>query len=359
MKRIAIVTHNMYGGGCERVIAELANWFVDNHSHCTIITEYEGPCFYHLKSEVNLLALSQERQKSGIDIVKSYIKLRKMMMELKPDIILAMPDKVNIWTALSLIGSGIPVVVSERNNPAIYPISKIKRLLREPAYRLATKGVIFQTTDAKSYFSDTIQKKGIVLMNPLDMKRIPEINTGMRNKEVVSVGRLEKQKNFHLLIEAFSEFQKVHQDYILTIYGEGSMKDELERYAREKLISNSFSFPGKRSDVLSLIRNAGIFVLSSDYEGMPNALIEAMALGLPVISTDCPIGGPRELIRDRDNGMLISVGGKEALVSALLEIVGNKELERKISRNALEIRGKLEINKIAVQWMDFLNSLVN
>lgn len=354
MKKIVIVTYDMYGGGCERVIANLSNWFIDNNIECTIVTESEGPCFYDLKKEVKLVSLDNSGG-SNRSIIKSYKKLRMLMRRLKPDLVISMPEKVNIWVALSLFGTGIPVVVSERNNPALYPKSKLKRALRMPCYRLATNGVVFQTQDAMSYFPKYIQNKGVIIHNPLDLNRIPSVESSTeRRKEIIGVGRLVDQKNFKLLISAFSEFQKLHNDYVLKIYGEGPFQKELFKYASQILKPDSFLFPGKRSDVLELIKSSEVFVLSSDYEGMPNALIEAMALGLPVISTDCPIGGPRELIKNEVNGLLIPVGDKEALVKALCNVVNNEELRMKISRNALAIRETLEVNKIANEWLNFL-----
>lgn len=359
MKSIAIITHDMFGGGCERVIAELSNWFVSNSIKCTIVTEHQAPCFYSLRKEVELISLTTKSHFEEKDIFKTYIRLRKLMIDMKPDIILSMPEKVNVWVVLAMIGTGIPVVVSERNNPALYPKSKIKRILRKVIYPILSGGYIFQTKDASEFFSVAIQRRAVILPNPLDLKRIPVIEKGLRRKEIVAIGRLEKQKNFHLLIDAFSEFQKSHCDYVLTIYGDGSLKTELETYAQSVLIGKSYHFPGRKSDVLLQIADVAMFVLSSDYEGMPNALIEAMAMGLPVIATDCPSGGPKALIVNRDNGLLVPVGDKQALTVAMCRLADDKEYAEKMGRNALAIREKLEINKIASEWLRYLESVRN
>ncbi len=191
----------------------------------------------------------------------------------------------------------------------------------------------------------------------MNLERIPKASNGPRRKEIVAIGRLEKQKNFHLLIDAFALFQKAHSDYVLTIYGQGSLKEELERYAKHNLLFNTYAFPGEKANVLELISNAAMFVLSSDYEGMPNVLIEAMALGLPVIATDCPVGGPRELITNGINGLLVPVGDKKVLFESMCALADDIFYAEKLGNNALKVRGKLEINKIANQWLDYLKNV--
>lgn len=357
MKNIAIVTHDMFGGGCERVIAQLANWFVTQKIKVTIVTEYKAPCFYDLCQEVQIISLSDKDRFSSKDILTSYYKLRKKMIALQPDVILAMPEKVNVWVVLAMMGTGIPVVVSERNNPAIYPRSKIKRILRTLFYPIGASGYIFQTREASEFFSKSIRRKSIVLPNPLDLQRLPNNSAREKRKEIVGVGRLEKQKNFHLLIDAFSDFLSTHRDFILTIYGEGSMRVELEAYAKAVLPIGSYSFPGKKKDLLSRLSKASMFVLSSDYEGMPNVLIEAMALGLPVVATDCPSGGPRELIQDGENGMLFPVNDRQALTKSMCVLVENENYAESLGRNAIKIRKRLDIDKIGMLWLDYLKDV--
>lgn len=355
MKNLVIMTHDMHGGGCERVISQLANWFVERNIECTIITEVKGPVFYKLNSKVKLISLSSYEKLYPQHLISTYLKLRKVVKKIKPDVILSMPEKVNVWTALALLGTRFPVVVSERNNPNLYPPSKVKRFLRKIIYPFVD-GFIFQTKQAKEYFPKYIQKKGIVLPNPLDLNRIPHV-FGRKRKEIVSIGRLEKQKNFYLLIDAFSDFQKKITGYKLKIYGEGSLREDLEEYAKQKLLNDTYEFPGKKTEVLEEISNASMFVLSSDYEGMPNALIEAMALGLPVISTNCPIYGPGALIENGDNGILVPVRDKLSLVNSMCYLVENETFANKIGGKAKLIRKELCIDKVGNNWYKYLESV--
>ena len=353
MKKIVIVTHNMWAGGCERVIAQLANWFVNNGVECIILTEFTCTCFYELDSKVQLKYLSKNEECLTSALIPTYLNLRKIVKVEKPDIVLAMPEKVNVWTILSLIGTGIPVVVSERNSPWIHPINKVKRFLRKILYPFA-KGYIFQTKQAASFFSNKIQNKGIVLPNPLDLKRIPEKWVGERNKQIVGVGRLDEQKNFSLLIKAFAKFYETHPDYQLIIYGDGYLRDELIKLASNCLPNEAFSFPGKDNNVLEKMKSSSMFVLSSDYEGMPNVLIEAMAMGMPVISTDCSVGGPAELIKDGVNGLLVPVGNEMAMYEAITFIADNKEIASQLGGSALEIRKFLDAEIVAKKWRHYL-----
>lgn len=357
MDHITIVTHTLAGGGCARVISELANWFVKNGIRCNIITETVSTVFYKTNKSVTISYLCPKSKITNGDIFKSYKKLRWLVRKSRPNVVLAMPEKVNVWVTIALIGTGVPLVVSERNSPNLYPYSKVKRALRKMLYPFCVDGFIFQTGDASRYFPKSIQKKGIILPNPLDLKRIPIFEGRMNRKEVVSVGRLERQKNFHLLIDAFSIFQKYFKNYVLKIYGEGILKNELEYYARENLMPGTYTFSGEKTDVLELIYNAGMFILPSDYEGLPNVLIEAMAMGLPVVSTDCPVGGPRALIVDGYNGLLVPTGNKKALNEAMCKIAGDDEFANYLGCNARKIRDKLDINKVAKKWLCYLRSV--
>ena len=151
MKRLLIMTHNMAGGGCERVIAQLANRFADWGIACTIVTEYACESFYPLDARVRLMPLLPGGACPSRSIPRAYLALRRLVRRERPDVVLAMPEKVNVWTVLFLLGSGVPVVVSERNDPRRHPESRVKRLLRALLYPFA-RGFIFQTQGAAACF---------------------------------------------------------------------------------------------------------------------------------------------------------------------------------------------------------------
>jgi len=311
--------------------------------------------FYNVPSQVKIYAIGDKSKIKYIDKILRYKGIRYYVKYLKPDAVLTLPEDVGIFVIPALLGTRIPVVVSERNNPWVMPWKKITRLMRKLFYPFAT-GVIFQTEQAANFFPSFIRKKGIVLSNPLDLSRIPQPWEGERRKEVIGAGRFDKQKNFSLLIRAFAKFHVNHPDYVITIYGEGPLRKELEDLARSLLPKGTYFLPGVTSKLLEHMRGAAMFVLSSDYEGLPNVLIEAMAMGLPVISTDCPSGGPADLIKDGRNGILVPTGDANALCKAMSRVAESEELAVMLGNNACKIKKKLDSTIVAEKWMDYLNS---
>ena len=237
------------------------------------------------------------------------------------------------------------------------PYKKISRFLRRIAYPTA-KGIIFQSRKAASFFPESIRKKSIILPNPLNENRIPEPWTDDKARKIVTAGRLEPQKNQRLLIKAFSYVNKKHPDHVLEIYGEGSLRGELERFASEKLNSDICLFKGEDKDLLEHIKDASVFVLCSDYEGLPNALIEAMACGIPSVTTDYEPGSVGEIIEDGINGMVVPRNNPERLADAIIRLIEDKDLAQKLSDNALSIRSKFNSAVVSGQWLSFFENRI-
>lgn len=351
MKKIDIITKAMTSGGAERVIAQLANYFTEQNVSCRIVTTDKREVMYPLDEKVKVVGIGKTSNNKAIDRVLRYKKIRNVIQENKPDVVLTMPEDTGIYAILALIGTGIPVYVSERNNPWVMPNVRITRFLRKLAYPFA-KGIIFQTEMAKTFFPEHIQKKGVVLQNPVDVTRIPEPYIGERKKVFAAVGRLEPQKNFSMLIKAFSEFHKEEKDYQLIIYGEGKERTNLEKLIKQLNLEGSVSLPGRNKDVLNAINDSAAFILSSDYEGMPNALIEAMCMGMPVISTDCPSGGPRELIHNGENGLLIGVNNIESMKEAMIKIIDGRS--ETLGKNAYLVGKELTNPHVFDEWKNIL-----
>ena len=350
--KIVIITRHMLGGGAERVIAQLSNYFVEHGKTCSIITLDKEEVFYDLDSRITVMPIGAQKNSRLLDKIKRYQIVRKIVKKEQPDLVLSLPEEIGVYVLLGLLGTGIPVYVSERNNPWVMPDVKITRILRTLMYPFA-KGIIFQTEMAKSFFPTRIQKKGIVLPNPVDASRIPEPYDGLRENWIAAVGRLEPQKSFGLLIRAFKQFYSHHPDYTLVIFGEGSERKKLESLAMELGCENAVQLPGRDKNVLEKIRKASMFVLSSDYEGMPNVLLEAMCMGMPVISTDCPSGGPKELIEDGVNGLLVPVGDETAMYQAL-EKMADADFAAGLASCASQIREKLTSEEVFEKWYAYL-----
>ena len=220
--------------------------------------------------------------------------------------------------------------------------------------------LIFQTPGAMSAFNAQVQKKGVVIPNPLSGK-LPKPYTGTRTKEIVNFCRFSAQKNIPLLLKAFKLLHDEYPEYKLTVYG-GAVTDEEETCMQEckQLVvelglESSVSFPGFCSNVHEKIVDAAMFVSSSDFEGLSNSMIEAMAIGLPVVCTDCPAGGASYMIEDGVNGFLTPVGDTESLYKAMKRVVEDKELAIRMSGNAVQVRERLKLEKIADEWMKALD----
>lgn len=354
---ITVVTRHMGAGGAERVIANLLeNWSAQG-IRCSLICMNPQSAFYTVPSAVTCYEVPDFSENRVIDKLKKYHYLRKLVCRLSPDMVLTLPEEIGVYVVPALAGTGIPVVVSERNNPWVMPDKKITRMLRKAVYPV-TSGLIFQTEQAASFFPEKQQKKGIILPNPLDCDRLPEVKDALRKKTVISAGRLESQKNFPLLIRAFAAFHKTHPDYRLEIYGEGSQRQELEKLAGELLPENTWSMPGKTENLPEKMAESEIFALTSDYEGMPNVLIEAMAMGTPCISTDCAPGGAQALIDNGKNGMIVPVGDAAALAKGLSYLADHPKAAQALGEKASEIRQTLDSKTVSGQWLQYLEKTV-
>lgn len=186
---------------------------------------------------------------------------------------------------------------------------------------------------------------------------MPEPVSGEREKIVVSAGRLEDQKNFPLLVRAFSAFHEQHPEYKLVIYGEGKKRRELEQLAQSLLPSGAWSMPGRVDDLPQRIVSCGIFALSSDYEGVPNVLIEAMACGMPVVSTDCAPGGAAVLIDPGVNGLLVPVGDAEALAEGMAYLAEDPLQAAQMGRKAVQLQQRLDAERVCSQWLKYLQEI--
>lgn len=355
MRSLWIVTHNLAAGGCERVIAQLAGCFAEAGLAVTVATEYECEAFYPLHAKVRRFSMLSGSACPSRAIPRAYGNLRRAVRRARPDAVLAMPEKVNVWTVLFLLGSGVPVIVSERNDPRRHPESRLKRLLRRLVYPFAA-GFVFQTAQAAAYFPESVRGRAAILDNPLSLDRIGAAWTGPRDRRIVFVGRLERQKNAALLLTAFARFRPAHPDWTLQFYGDGSERQSLAALAETLSLTEAMRFFGTVEDVADRIRSAGIFALPSDFEGMPNALLEAMALGLPAVATDCPAGGCASLIAHGSTGLLVPAGDADALAAALCALADAPERAAALGRAAREASVRFESRTVAEKWRRYLES---
>lgn len=336
-RKLCFVISSMRRGGAERVMSLLLNSAIDKGNEVHLILLSDSRIDYDLNSQINVIRLADDLH--GVRYIKNIKRfsiLKKKLVGINPDLVVSFLTICNIFVAMALKNTKIPFIVSERNDPIKDCPSAVKRLLRNHYYRYAD-GVIFQTKDAKEYFSEKIQKKSSVIPNPVK-SNLPFAEIGSEKKKIVAAARLMSQKNYPMMLKAFKIFLEDHEDYTLHIFGDGNLKNELISLTNELDISQNVCFEGNVNDLHDRIKDARMFVLSSDYEGISNSLLEALAMGLPCISTDCPCGGSKMLIENGVSGILTPVGDETAFADAMKKIADSRILAEQFSKNAMKIR---------------------
>ena len=359
MKKIVFVMRQLHGGGAERVTAALCNEICRDSEYEVHFVSYPHAQEkdYPLEEKIvrHCMKPTEGRRLKGI--LDRLHFLRNTIREIEPDCVVSLDGaKMIIVLALAMAGTGIPLILSERNDPAKYPQGKALRFLRDCTYAVC-RGVVFQTRGAMAYFPGFIRKKGTVISNPLS-DQLPPAFEGSREPRIVNFCRLTKQKNLELLIDAFGDILPEFPDYTLHIYGDGPERQTLEQKILDAELSKNVILHGYQESVYAHIAAASAYVSSSDYEGISNSMLEAIALGIPSICTDCPPGGARETIRDRVNGILVPVGDRAALADAMRRVLSDQTLAASLSREGQLLREELSVSGIARQWLTYIEQTV-
>jgi len=358
--KIMFYISSLAKGGAQRVILNLAESLIAKGHQVTVVTtaivenEYELPC----KANRIISDISDDEITSSriVNLKKRFCKLRNIWKTGKPDVIISFIGKNNFMAIMTAWGLDIPVVTSVRGDPKEEYYSKVNRFLAKTLMGKST-GIVLQTPDAKAYFPKWMQKKAIILDNPLNPDFIDEYYNGERENVIVSVGRIDANKNQKLIIDAFYQIADEFPDVKLVLYGDGEDREKLLKYVQNNSYQSRILLPGEVNNVKERIKRAKIFVLSSNTEGMPNALMEALALGIPSISTDCPCGGPRMLMEGKENGILVPVGDSVKMAEAMRKILGDAELWSKYSKNAYGIINDLHPQTVNEKWEKYLISI--
>lgn len=357
MKRIALFINSLQKGGSERVMVNLAEYFQSQKYDVILITQYKRENEYEISANIRRIYSEPEPEElTGSRIRNFRIRfhhLRDIWKKYKPDIILSFLGKNNLMAIATAAFLPSKVAVSVRGEPTMEYEGHLMQFLAKRMFRFAD-GVILQTERAKDFFPKAVQKKSVILKNPLSPMFVGRKPVIQRDNVIVAAGRLDENKNHAMLIHAFSRIAGEYPNMRLVIYGEGELRGQLTELVKEKELEERISFPGSIDNVADEIGRAKIFALTSNTEGMPNTVIEAMVLGTPVISTDCPCGGPAMLINDGENGLLVPVGDAYALADAMRKLLSDEELAQKISENARKLAEELAPEKVDREWMEYL-----
>jgi len=353
--KILFFISSLQCGGAERVSVTLCHRFAERGWDVTLATFDDGsvPPFFPLSPGVRHVPLGLQRRSTGLahsvmNNVRRVRRLARFIAAERPDRIVSFIDGTNVLALLASRGTGIPVVVSERIDPARHRIPMPWRVLRRLTYKWAS-AIVVQTQAAAGYFPASWQSRIAIVPNPVAKAPPSDEADAQAPPRIVAMGRLDPQKGFDLLIRAFARVAASHPGWTLTILGEGPERADLERRIAASGVSERISLPGREANVAGVLRRSGLFVLSSRYEGFPNALCEAMACGLPVISFDCP-SGPAEIIRDGVDGVLVPPEDVEALASTISRLIADPALRRELSRRAIEISDRFSDARIEAMW---------
>ncbi len=352
--KITFVIGVMGNGGAERVIANLSNEFVLYGWDVNIITIYGSRQDYELDKRVSVRNIICRCPVRLLRPFERIFTIRKYIKEENPDVVISFLADVNIHVILSMLGIRKKLIVSERNDPQRDPNSKWIRRMRDRLYAKAD-GIVFQTKDAEAYFDKIIKKriKTAIIPNPIK-DNLPIYNKDTKSNQFITACRLNKQKNLPLMIDALKTLIDNGIDVRLNIYGEGPERKNLEAYIDSLGMSNEVSLCGFANDIHEKMQDAACFVISSDYEGISNSMIEALAIGIPVVATDCPVGGARMYIKDGVSGRIVPCGDKKAFAEAMQAAITDRKKAIEWGENASQIRGYLKAKDIALMWKDFI-----
>ena len=354
--RITLFIGSLSGGGAERVVCNLANYLSKKGHEVTVLTVSDQKT-YELSRSVKHGETGSKLPHIIINLLR-LLRMNRYFKKTSVDLYITFLPELNNLILSQKKSIKCPIILAERADPNTYcSASRKNRVLFSKYYKRAD-GYVFQTEDAKEYYEnhniDVTNSR--VISNAINPEFVCEPYKGERRKVIVGAGRLTAQKNFPLLINAFHAISNKYPDYTLEIYGDGELKTQLCELVNDLGLNEKVKFLGYVSNIKEYLQSASLFVLSSNFEGMPNALMEAMALGVPVISTDCPAGGSKNLIKDGENGFLVPVGDVEHLSKSIDLILSDNDLCCKIGTEARKVADRLSADKIYGMWEEFILS---
>lgn len=347
--KIAFVCDTLGPGGAERVISTLSNEFINRGHNISIImlSKEASEPFYELNKKISLIYLNSDINKK-IGFFKKAKKVKRTIEDQNPDVVISFLSYVCIYTWWALRKTKIPYIVSERNDP--HKRSRFKQFLLNKSFKKAA-GCVFQTEDAYLWYQKIISNQYEIIYNPVTLQFVPR-KIDHRKNQVLYVGRLNEQKNVLMLIDAFEIFQKKHSDFVLKIYGDGPLEQQIHDYISNKKLGTNVELAHNSNKWHELEYDSKVFVLPSIFEGMPNALSEALCLGIPCVSTNCPIGGPKELKKVFPNNLILASNVSKEAINEAMEKALNIEATSSI------VPFQLSSDKISEQWLVFIDKLI-
>ncbi len=367
--RIVFLIKALDYSGAPKMLAWVANQMHRQGHSVKICSMYSDEIMQPLDEGIEFSYLNLSKSKSRVvrntlDMIKSVHAVSKFMKKESPDVIVTFLDSVGYMYILkNRFSKKFKIVASERSDPYAYKgfVGKIRhKLIGMADY------VVFQTEGAREFYAynQKLQNKSTVIPNPIipknSLNSIPKVTYKERDNRIVSVGRLDmKQKRYDVMIEAFEKVHKKHPELELHIYGDGQDKDKVKEIINSRGLQNSVILRGRTDKVEGEIYNAKAFVMTSDYEGIPNALIEAMLSGVPCVTTDCSPGGAALLVENEKNGLLVPRGDFKAVSDAIITLVENEKLSEELSDKSPLVADRFSEQVISQCWKNCFENHIN
>lgn len=365
MAKIVFHLNCLEQGGAERVVTNLAAQFAADGYDVIVATEWVAENEFVLDEKVRRIHVGLRAEDENKNRISKYflrIKyLRELMEQEKPDILIAFAHLANYRALLATLRNHVPTLISVRTDPVGHYEEPVDKILLKPLFPRAA-GCVFQTEGQRDFFAPKIQENSRIILNPINDKYIGRPLVTERTKNIAHVGRLVDFKNQPMLIRAFANIHQRFPEYTLKIYGGDSFdgtKEILEGIIEENQLHDCVKLMGASDDLARETENAAFFVFTSDWEGLPNALMEAMALGLPCVATDCPCGGPRTIMQDGENGLLVPIKDQEAVEKAMIQMIEHPDMADKMGKNARKLGEIANAHAIYLQWKDYVEEIIN
>lgn len=353
--KILMVIDNMNLGGAQKMFAFLANQFSEIGYDVCLLSYSTQDSFFSLSDKVEFVGGSAYKGSSVLRHLRKIPFIREQINRLFPDIIIAFSTIPSILSKLAAFNLKIPVVFCERGDP--YQYKSVLEKIKLKSARICDYSV-FQTEAAREYYPTRMRENSSVIPNPVSEKLVERTDYRKRNRSIVFVGRFDlHQKRQDLMLDAFCIVSEKYGDVVLEFYGDGDDYQKTVDLVNSKHLQNRVRFKGKIIDVKNEIIDSLMYVISSDYEGIPNSLIEAMSLGIPCVSTDCSPGGAKLLIDNKKNGLLVPCNNPEELAKAMIYIIEHPKEANDMGIEAQKIVDKFSPNKIIDMWIRMINKV--
>ena len=364
MKKIAFHLNCLEQGGAERVVSNLAGQFVREGYEVYIATEWEGENEFAIDPAIHRVHVGLRPEDASKGRIRQFLLrvryLKAFMKEVKPDVLCAFAQRANYRALMACPGTGVPVVISIRTDPTGH-YDALSDKIQIPLLFPRAAGCVFQTTGQKAFFKPYLQDNSRIILNPVNPKYIGVPGPEIRDKSVVQSARLVDFKNQPMLLEAFFKVHEKHPDYVLKIYGPDSFdgtREILEKMIKEHQAQDYILLMGGSDSLEKELPRGAVFAFSSDWEGLPNALMEAMALGMPIVATDCPCGGPATILQHEVNGLLVPIKDPEAMAAGICRLIEDRELAERLGKKAREIKDIAGAKEVFLQWQEYLEQVI-